>query len=97
MSHTLFMFKPASQSHENVRANHERHCAHRLKIFAKNVEIVTFLFNHSQILVSSRFRCESTAFDSENKNMAYNKNLHLCKSPEPILKSSTFRKAVSEF
>ena len=49
-SHTLFMFKPASLSHGNVKAKHERHCALRLKILVKNVKIVTFLFNPSQIL-----------------------------------------------
>ena len=49
-SHTLFMFKPTSLSHGNVKAKHERHCALRLKISVKNVKIVTFLFNPSQIL-----------------------------------------------
>ena len=49
-SHTLFMFKPASLSHGNIKAKHERHCALRLKILVKNVKIVTFLFIPSQIL-----------------------------------------------
>ena len=46
-SHALFMFQPASLSHENVRAKHEGHCALRLKILVKNVKIVSFLFNPS--------------------------------------------------
>ena len=49
-SHTLFMFKLASLLHGNVKAKHERHCALRLKCLVKNVKIVTFLFNPSQIL-----------------------------------------------
>ena len=50
-SHTLVMFKPASLSHGNVKAKYESHCAFfRLKILVKDVKIVTFLFNPSQIL-----------------------------------------------
>ena len=71
-SHTLFMFKPASLSHENVKAKHERHCALRLNILVKNVKIVTFLFkslSNLETLLGFDVKVQHLIKETRNFNM----------------------------